>query len=387
MKNLFLVFFLLFSFALRAQIQKSDSIQSKEKIDNGVTPFFSYASIIATNASGGLEQTSKYAGQIYTGVKLDFEKILGWKGTRAKISMINRHGHGLSNEVGSVFEPLNVVGGQNTFLYDLSIEKDFGKKFSLKFGRTTSADDFSVSNLYYYSLNNTVNGLIRALLLDGLMTTFPFPTWGTRLKYNPNSKHQFQLGAYQLGKDIFNETKHGLDFSFRSSDQLSVFFQYDWFGKIANRKSRVYLGTHQAFGEFSNFTSNDKTNHFRRYYGHVDVEILNGLTSFLTMTYANQGEIAKVPFQSSLGFNWKGLNKNRTEDRVLLFATIGSFSDEWANFNEKKLSSEIVLEMGYRFQVTNNFVLQPAVQYNIQPGGSGTIENAIIPGIWIEANF
>ncbi|MFY0653529.1 MAG: carbohydrate porin [Cyclobacteriaceae bacterium] len=387
MKKLILLYFVFSSFIQGAQAQEMDSLQQKFWLNNGVDPFLSYASIVATNASGGIEQTSRYAGQIYAGLQFDFEKMLGWKGTRAKVSMINRHGRGLEKEVGSVFEPLNVVGGQNTFLYDLSIEKDFGNQFSLKVGRTTAADDFSVSKLYYYSLNNTVNGLIRTLLLDGLMTTFPFPTWGTRLKYKPSSKHQFQFGAYQLGKDIFDDTRHGLDFAFRNSDDLSLFFQYDWFGKIAGRNARVYVGTHQALGSFVTLDSDNESNHFMRYYGHVDVELLQGLSSFVTIAYSAHGEIAKLPFQSSLGLNWKGLVNSRVDDRLLFFATVGGFSDEWATNQGNKLSSEIVLECGYRFQVTNFFVLQPSVQYDIRPGGSGLIDNAIIPGVWIEANF
>lgn len=387
MKKLILLSLIFSSCTLQMQAQEADSITVDVLLNNEIDPFISYVSIAASNVSGGIDHTSRYAGQLYVGLKLDLEKMLGWKGTRAKVSMINRHGSGLMNEVGSVFEPLNVVGGQNTFLYDLSIEKDFGDRFSFKAGRTTSADDFSGSPLYFYSLNNTVNGVIRALLLDGLMSTFPFPTWGTRLKYKPSSKHQFQLGAYQLGKGIFDDTKHGLDFAFRSSDDLSLFFQYDWFGKVVGRNARVYVGTHQAFGTFANFDSNNEIDHFMRYYGHVDVELIDGLRSFLTMAYSPRGEVAKVPFQSSLGLNWKGLVKSRADDRILFFATIGSFSDEWAILQGNELSPEIVLELGYRFQVTNYFVLQPSVQYDIRPGGSGTIDNAVIPGVLIETNF
>ena len=387
MKKLILISFVFSSFTATAQEQKTDSIASGSWSNNGIDPFVSYVSIAAANVSGGLDQKSRYAGQLYAGLNFDLEKTLGWKGTRAKVSIANRHGSGLMNEVGSVFEPLNVVGGQNTFLYDLSIEKDFGNHFSFKAGRTTAADDFSGSKLYFYSLNNTVNGVIRALLLDGLMTTFPFPTWGARFKYKASSKHQFQLGVYQLGQGIFDDTKHGLDFSFRSSDNLSIFFQYDWFGNIANRNARVYLGAHQAFGTFANFDTGNESDYFMRFYGHVDVELIDGLRSFLTMSYSPHGQVAKVPFQSSLGFNWKGLVKSRANDSVLLFATIGSFSDEWAISQSNMLTSEIVLEMGYRFQITNSFGLQPALQYDIRPSGSGIIDNAIIPGVLLEANF
>ncbi len=384
MKKLILFFLILPSIA---RAQETVNVETEIGTDNGIDPFVSFVSIAASNVSGGINQSSKYAGQLYAGLNFDLEKILGWKGTRAKISMINRHGRGLSNEVGSVFEPLNVVGGQSTFLYDISMEKDFGKHISLKAGRTTAADDFSASSLYYYALSNTVNGLIRTLLLDGLMTTFPFPTWGTRLKYKPNVNHQFQFGAYQLGKDVFDETKHGLDFSFRKSDDLSLFFQYDWFGEIANRDARVYLGTHQAIGSFVNFDSDFQSNHFRRYYGHVDMEIIEGLRSFMTMAYSSQGEIAKLPFQSSLGLNWQGFFQSRPEDRMLFFTTIGSFSEEWATLQNKDLSSEIVMELGYRFQIANHFALQPSVQYDIRPGGSGMIANAVIPGVLLEASL
>ncbi len=369
------------------QVKKTDSISPKVRLNNGIDPFISYVSIAASNVSGGLDQKSRYAGQLYAGLNIDLEKTLGWKGTRAKVSIANRHGSGLMNEVGSVFEPLNVVGGQNTFLYDLSIEKDFGNHFSFKAGRTTAADDFSGSKLYFYSLNNTVNGVIRALLLDGLMTTFPFPTWGARLKYKPSAKHQFQLGTYQLGEGVFDDTKHGIDFSFRSSDNLSVFFQYDWFGKIANRSARVYVGAHQAFGTIANFDSGNESDYFMRFYGHVDLELIDGLRSFLTMSYSPYGGVAKVPFQSSIGLKWKGLVNSRANDSILFFATVGSFSDEWGFLHGNELSSEIVLELGYRFQITNYFGLQPALQYDIRPGGSGIIDNAFIPGVLIEANF
>ncbi|MGC6431092.1 MAG: carbohydrate porin [Jejuia sp.] len=388
MNKLILLSFIFASCYLVAQENEENKPKVELSLTEGVEPFLHYASIGATNVSGGLEQEASYSGQLYTGLKLNFETLLGWKGTRGKISMINRHGKGLEKEVGSIFEPLNLVGGQNTFLYDLNIEHDFGDKFSWKIGRTTTVDDFSVSQWYFYSLSNTINGVIRALLLDGRTTTFPFATWGTRFKYKPNAKHQFQIGVYQLSETVFDDTQNGLDFAFRDSDEVSVFSQYDWFGKIADRKTRIYAGANQVFGRFNGLDSNTLSEYFLRLYGHIDIDLTEGLNTFLTLAYSPHGEVAKLPFQSSLGLNWKGLVKSRVEDRILFFATIGTFSKEWATLQGyDTLSPEVVLEMGYRFQITDYFVLQPAVQYSINPGGAGVIDNAIIPGIWIEASF
>ncbi len=388
MKKLILLGIFLSLFTLEVSAQVQEKAEVKLTLADGIDPFLHYASIGATNVSGGLKQEASYSGQLYTGLKLDFETLLGWKGTRGKISMINRHGKGLEKEVGSVFEPLNLVGGQNTFLYDLSIEHDFGNKFSWKIGRTTTVDDFSVSQWYFYSLSNTINGVIRALLLDGKTTTFPFTTWGTRFKYKPNSKYQFQIGVYQLSETVFDDTQHGLDFAFRDSDDVSVFSQYDWFGKIADCKTRIYAGLNQVFGRFNGLDANTISEYFLRLYAHIDINLTEGLNTFLTLAYSPHGDVAKLPFQSSFGLNWKGLVKSRVKDRILFFATVGTFSKEWATLQGfDTLSPEVVLEMGYRFQITDFFVLQPAVQYSINPGGAGVTNNAIIPGIWIEASF
>ena len=129
MKKISLLFLILCSIA---QAQEKEEVQFEIDRKHGIDPFVSFVSIGASNVLGGISQSSKYAGVLYLGLNFDLENILGWNGTRAKLSMINRHGKRLSNEVGSVFEPLNVVGGQSTFLYDISLEKDFGKHITLK---------------------------------------------------------------------------------------------------------------------------------------------------------------------------------------------------------------------------------------------------------------
>ena len=46
--------------------------------------------------------------------------------------------------------------------------------FIWTFGRITATDDFAGSPLYGYYLSNSINGQIRAVLFDGVMTSYPF---------------------------------------------------------------------------------------------------------------------------------------------------------------------------------------------------------------------
>ncbi|MFC5050490.1 carbohydrate porin [Rubritalea spongiae] len=353
----------------------------------GVDVFASYVGIGASNVSGGIESDSVYAGQIYAGVHLDLEQLWNWKGARVKVSMVNRHGETLAGSVGSVFDPVTIYGGQTTFLYDLSIEKDFTDAFSVKVGRMAATDDFSTSPLYAYSLNNTVNGPIRALLLDGVMSSFPFPVWGTRLEYVVNEEHRFRMGAYQVSDSMWDASAHGTDFDISGDDGLSVFLQYDWTGEIAGRNSRMYLGTHQAFDEFETYGSDGTEGQFSQYYGHIDHEILDDLQVFLTAAYSGQGELARIEFQSSFGLIWKGLFPARPEDRTVLYATYGDYSAEYGEEIGEDRDYEIVCEIGHRFQLGDAYCVQPSVQYIHRPGGTGDIDDSVVLGVWLGMDF
>jgi len=74
---------------------------------------------------------------------------------------------------------MQLVGGQTYFLYGVSLEKQWwNDQLSLKFGKITAMDDFAGSPLYGFYLNNSIDGQIRAVLLDGVMTSYPIPVWG-----------------------------------------------------------------------------------------------------------------------------------------------------------------------------------------------------------------
>lgn len=164
--------------------------------DAGLTPFAYYNAIVAANVSGGVESEQDYASDVYFGMKFDLEKLLGWKDTVFTVSGIDRHGNTIAPEVGSYYDPMQLVGGQTTFLYQMHVEKTFDDNLAVKVGRMGAQDDFGVSPFYGYSVNNVLNGTIRANLMDGVMTVYPYATWGARVKYNKSENQVFQIGVY-----------------------------------------------------------------------------------------------------------------------------------------------------------------------------------------------
>ena len=354
-------------------------------IESGVTPFLFYDSITSANLGGGLRDDQGFVGQVYAGVDLDLEKLFGLNGTTMKISYVNRHGNTIADSVGGIYDPQTIFGGQTNFLYQFYLEKQFGENWWVKLGRVSADTDFANNELYRYSLSTAINGPVRATLLEGSITSFPFSVWGGRVKYIPNDEHQFQVGVYQTGPDQFDFTNNGLNFTFRSEDGVSVLAQYDW-TPGGSGDTRVTAGVINSFRDFDNFDGGTTDFLFRAYL-HAETKITDGLTAFGLVSYSPQDEVALTPLQLSMGLNYEGLFPGRDDDRTIFFATYGQLSDEFGDATGEDVDYELVLELGHRFQLGDAAYIQPSLQYINNPGGTGNVDDAFVLGAWVGLAF
>ncbi len=369
--------------------------------DNGVDVFAYFNAIIASNVSGGIRSETNYAGDTFAGVTFDLAKLVGWDDTTLTITGINRHGSDITPSVGSQYSVMQLVGGQTTFLYNVALEKLYRDgDLSVKFGRMTATDDFVGSPLYSYSLNNAVNGQIRAVLFDGVMTSYPFAVWGGRVKARVSDTGTLQVGLFQLSDDMWDPSKRGLDLSIASDDGVSLFTQYDWTPEIAGRPARFYVGMNNTFGfDIAEFGAPaTTTDNFTRFYAHADYQVYResadrdeGLTLFATLAYTAQDEVAIIPVQSSFGAHYKGLLPGRPDDRTVFFLTYGKFSDDYSAAEvaagRSAVDHELVFELGHRVQLTDYAYVQPDIQYVKRPGGTGNIDDAVVLGVQFGASF
>ncbi|MFC1719957.1 carbohydrate porin [Pseudomonadota bacterium] len=355
--------------------------------ESGITPFAYYDGIFGANVSGGISKDQAYTGQFYAGVDLDLEKLIGWEATTMKISTVDRHGNTISPSVGGIYDPMTIYGGQVLYLYQLFIETGLKDNWFLKLGRVSADSDFANNDLYRYSLSTSINGPIRALLLDNSITSFPYAVWGGRLKFRPSEEHQFQIGAYQTGPEQWDYTKHGLDFSIYSDDGVSILLQYDWRSQLFDRPTHVFVGVVNSFRDFDNFTGGGTTDFVFRSYIHMDIEVSDGFKLFGLATFSDEDQVAKTPLQISGGMNYEGLIPGREDDHTVAFITYGQLSEKYGDSIGEDVTSEMVFEIGYRIQATPAIYLQPSVQYIKNPGGTGSIDNALVLGAWISGSF
>ena len=369
-------------------IDTNDSLE-----DSGISPFLYFDSIAAASVDGGRESARNFTVQTYAGVDLDLEKLLGWDETTMKISMVDREGLGISKDVGGIYDPMTINGGadgQVTWLYQVWIEKVIFNDWSVKLGRTSMDEDFADSELNRYSLSTAINGPIRSLMLDRpQIFSFPLGLWGGRVKYKPNDEHQFQFGAYQINDNPFGTHLKGTNWSINSGDGVTFLAQYDWTPEVFDRPARFYAGFADSVYSIDTFDGGTDSNMFT-FYGRAEVEVADGLKLFAFGAYNAEDETAKIPLQLNAGANWKGLFPGREKDHTVFHATYGKVSDTFGRFvTRDDVGSEVVLELGHRFQLIPSTYIQPAVQYIINPGGgtNGDLDNATVIGVWFGASF
>ena len=205
---------------------------AREQLFNaGIDVFVFDNSITNGNVTGGIHPGhATIVNDVFAGVKFDLEKLVGWRDGLFVVSGIDRAGEDLTNKyVGSIYSVQQSVGGQRPFLYQVYLQQKFlEKKITLKLGRFSASDDFNASPFYGYSLNNGIDGDIRNVLFDTRFSAYPFPVWAAAVFYDPTPEFNLKLGVFQTSQGMFDNTKHGLDWSIRDEDGYTAILEIGW---------------------------------------------------------------------------------------------------------------------------------------------------------------
>ncbi len=403
--------------------------------DTGVEISASYTNNIAGNPVGGTSAGFTYTDNVSFGLALDMEKLAGWDGLTFTLSGLNRAGSSLSQEnIGNQFTVQQVYGGQTAMFYALVLEqKLLDDKVSIKAGRFATGDDFASSPIYWLYMNNGIDGNPQALPVNTQFSAYPWAVWAARLRVEPTPETNAMLGIYQVSTRVFDREYHGLDWSIRPDDGVLMIGQVGWTpeffkravevdsvpdGKsVATGKSVVSgkkavtprtemkgLPGHYWFGayfspwQFSQFGSEEQATNSYGFYWHADQMVWQeapgsdqGLTLWSAFVLSPQQNIAKLPFQANAGIVYKGLLPTRDEDYTVLGLVYGKFSRNYARSVDLAGGGypqyEVVIEAGYRINLTKFAYFQPDVQWVINPGGTGDIPNALVLGAQMGVTF
>ncbi|MES2438351.1 MAG: carbohydrate porin [Verrucomicrobiota bacterium] len=375
----------------------------------------SYEGNIAGNVSGGYGRGWAYADNWDLTFNFDLEKLAGWRGATFRIEGVDRNGSNLSaDEVGNFYTIQQVFGGNTFLLYGVTLEQKFwDDKASVKIGRFAMNEIFASTPIYWLYMNNGFDGSPKSLFSTGAFTAYPGTSWAARLEVKPTEETRFLLGLFQVSDRTYTPTEHGVNFDIRGEDGYTVVGQWQWNPEFRKRPvdssggkgtemkglpGHYWTGAYISDWDFAKWDgSGSRTTDYGLYF-HADQMIWQespgsdeGLILWAAYVYQPNDDVQLIPYEISGGAVYKGLVSSRPDDQLIFGALHGWFSDDYQRSvrlaGDGSPKTESVLELGYRFQLTEFAYVMPEFQYIIHPGGTGDLENAFVWGLRVGVTF
>ena len=402
-------------------------------IEHGINFSLTYTSDIAGNPVGGIHPGGcTYADVFVLASLFETEKLFGWHGGYFTISVMELNGQNLSQQnVGNLFWVQQTYAVETIHFNVLSYEQKFlDDRASLQFGRIVAGNEFDISPLAFLYMNTSINGNPGALWINGKMPSYFNSVWGSRLKVELPNSTVARIGAYQ----VTPATRNGLNWNFYPQNGVMLLAQYGWnpeffkppacadektskttepasvnsscnnaLTSVGNSSPKGFMGHYWMGGyhstaEYSQFNSSIPAANSFGLYWHADQVVYKpnpnnnvGLILWSDYVLCPQENISALPFEVNAGAIYTGLIPGRENDFTTFGVIYGNFSSNYANAQQQLGNGyptyELVLESGYRINLTKFSYVQPDVQWIINPRGLGSTPNALVLGAEIGVVF
>jgi porin len=388
--------------------------------DRGISLGLTSYDEVLGNVTGGIHTGADYDGVLGFGLGVNTAKAFGWPGGIFNISGYELRGRDLSTDnlytlqTASSFEALDT-----TRLWELWYQQSFtGGKADIKLGLQSIDQEFTIS-LQSQLFINTAGGfpVLPSLDLYAAGPTYPLSSLGLRLRVHPNDTWAVLSGVFQdnpPGGPFYNDSqlrgssRWGGNFNLRTGALFITELQYA-LNPSAGLPGIYKLGVWYDTGPFqsqlddtmglslANPASNGVArliSHNFSLYGVIDQTIWHpnpkdarALGVFLRLMGA-PGDRNLISFAANGGFTLKAPLPERDGDTLGLDFGLAHISASVAQLDQQETyytgafvpirTKETYVELTHQAQVTGWWVLQPDLQYVINPGGG--LPNPLKPG-------
>ena len=387
--------------------------------NDGIKFDVNYTMESAANLGGGADTntTMRYSDQWTFGTNFDLEKLLDWQDAEFQMTITNRDGQNLSEQVadkrtGMLSSVQEVYGrGQTWRLTQFWLRKGlFNDVVDLKAGRVTVGEDFD--NFDGNLFQNLALGSGQAGNWRGdRWFNWPVSQWGGRVKLNITPEVFFQVGFYNQNRANYDRGD-GFRLDTSNSEGNLVPVELGWKPTLGAQKlpGNYRLGYYYSsadgdvYGSWRNGSYQDQDHSYGGYLllqqqlTAQDGDINRGL-GVRVQAVMNDHKTSKTDNYQSIAFTWTGPFDARPQDEIGVGAArIHVNSDYTRSLRQQNRAngesrfdsptylpiqegSEYNYEVYYNAKVTNWMSLRPNLQYVVAPGAVSEVKDAFIGGI------
>jgi porin len=368
----------------------------KRMADKGIHPFGWYMVSLQSILEGGLTEGAAYAGLFDFGLELDMEKLAGHRGLTIHGSGSWTSGTNLTNDVGA-FAPVNAVfSGDTLRFFELWVQKDSAdESWSLRAGRISVGWEYGLDYDFFTTYLSAAFRL-NVFALDANAVNFsviPFSNWGARLRWTNDSWRVQASVMNGYPRDYADDSLRGVNIGFDPEEGMFFIAEATrlWGASEARGTSnsgllpgRVTFGGYYDTGEFDELDGSGQTatglgNLYvigRQKVWEPWAGSENGIDLWSAVSYGGKAEIVPVSYFWSGGLVWNGPIPGRSNDTLAL-----GWANSWFSDSQPGLTTETTLETAYSYEVNSWLDVMFDLQYIVNPGGSGTVDDAVIAGM------
>lgn len=393
--------------------------------DHGVEIFGGYTVEVWGNTTGGLKTGTVYTGLLDFGAEVDLEKAIGWQGATVSTTWLWLSGRDASEDLAGNFLTISNIAGFNTLrLFDLWFQQNLlDDRISIRLGQLSADSEFVISDYSGLFINGTFGWPAFAYMnIPEGGPGYPMGTLGARIALNPVNWFTFQSAVFQGNVFAQDVNRHG--FRWRLDAQTGYTFlneaQFRWnhrdeeTGLPGQLKPGVWFQTGQSADALAESTNSGNSGFYlildQMLYrepgepsiadpgkdGIVDGKGTKSFKAPVAIEKSDQGlgwfgRVAFTPsdrnfinFYFDTGLSYKGLIPTRDNDTVGIGFGYAQLSDGARNSLQDEgaapIGAEMVIEFTYQAAITPWLVVQPDLQYIINPGGTTDLNNALVIG-------
>jgi porin len=386
----------------------------------GIKPQVLFITDPFVNATGGRRRGLSEYDLLCLDLLLDTDKLIGWPGGDFHIGFANNSGTSLSTHyVGNNFpiQLANVASANPRLTYLSYTQSLFDDRLSVRFGRLTInsvyGEEFAGSQ-YFKAFTSVAFDLVPLGIFLNAPGGFGYPltTWGARVKFEPVESFYAMVGCYNGDPDVKADDRHGVDFTLRGPAFVigEVGFRRNYGKDAVGLPGNVKLGAYFNGGSAEIFDSGQAGQpgeNVRARYGFYilgdqtlarwgEPEEKRHLGAFGVFVCAPDQRVNTVPYFFDAGLVAYGFLPSRPRDYLGFGVAYGSYSNDLRHAEELQAVTdpavgvqnwEMTVELTYGCTVKPGLLVQPSLQYLVNPGGDRSIPNAVAVGVNVVFNF
>jgi porin len=398
-----------------------DWLGARSQLANeGIKPLLLFITDPFVNTTGGRRRGFSEYDLLGLDLLLDTDKLFAWPGGEFRIGFANNSGTSLSQRyVGNNFpiQLANVADPNPRLTYLNYTQSLFDDKLSVRFGRLTInsvyGEEFAGSQ-YFKAFTSVAFDLVPLGIFLNAPGAFGYPltTSGARVKYEPVESFYAMVGCYNGDPDVKEGNRHGVDFTLRGPPFVigEVGYRRNYGKDATGLPGNVKLGAYFNGGNaeiFGSGLANQPSATVQARYGFYvlgDQAIMRWgdpadkrhLGVFASFVCAPDQRVNQLPYFFDAGLVAYGFLPSRPRDFAGFGVAYGSYSNDLRRAEEVQALSdpavgvqswEMTLELTYGCTVRPGLLVQPDLQYIVNPGGNKAAPNALAVGVNVVFNF